>query len=335
MYYEGDSKGRYVPVAVPGHTPPASVLNAPGVISPTTKNGAKGEDTLATRLAIAAFRRMHQRITLINYPHFDWPLGHVYGGMLDRPRVAEVMKGFDHDLGLIEDAYRKAGVLDRTLFVITSDHGMMPIRHYVPESLIDSAIQRAGTTAPDIAADSAEYVWLADPSKAKTVATIVAGAHNREVQSAYYLTERNGAPTYVRASASKLSGADESANQMLLRAMINGHEPDVVVFAANGATFTSPDSHWKGDHGGNQWASQHIPLVLSGPGIRSGVVSHDPVQLEDVAPTVLADLGVRPTGMSGHVLTEALISPSSARLKARRAEVRGIAPMVRALKSAN
>ena len=62
---------------------------------------------------------MHQHITLINYPDFDWPLGHVDGG--NRAKAIAMMRTFDSDLGAIEDAFSKAGILDQTLFVITAD----------------------------------------------------------------------------------------------------------------------------------------------------------------------------------------------------------------------
>jgi hypothetical protein len=155
MYYQGDPKGRYVPVAVPGHAPPASVLNTPGLIAPTTNLGNGGDDHLATKLALAAVNKMRPRLLLINYPEFDWPLGHVDGGPLSPATVITDMKVFDADLGLIEDAYRKAGILDQTLFVITADHGMMPITRLVPASVVTNAVTQAGTTAPNIASASA------------------------------------------------------------------------------------------------------------------------------------------------------------------------------------
>jgi predicted AlkP superfamily pyrophosphatase or phosphodiesterase len=332
MYYEGDAKGRYVPVAVPGHEPPVGVLTAPGVTAYSTHNGANGEDSLATRLAISSFQRMHQRITLINYPHFDWPLGHVNGGDLDPAALTEVMQGFDADLGAVEDAYRRAGVLDQTEFVITSDHGMMPITHFVPPNVATDAIQASGTSASDIASNSGDYIWLTDPSKSQDVATRIMTAHDPEIEAVYYLTEVEGTVQYEPAPGLTIGSAIETANQTLLATMLNGHEPAVVVFGTEGTSFTDPSSGWKADHGGQTWESQHVPLLISGPGIRHGIVSDAPAELEDVAPTALADLGVAATGMQGIVLTEALTQPTvSARAlrAARRAELQ---PVVRALR---
>jgi predicted AlkP superfamily pyrophosphatase or phosphodiesterase len=331
VYYQGDPKGHYVPVAVPGHTPPASVLNDPALTLPTTTLKDGQEDHLATTMALKLVNTMQPRMLLINYPEFDWPLGHVDGGILNPAKVTTDMKVFDSDLGAIEDTYRKAGILDQTLFVITADHGMMPINRFVPATTVSNAVTQAGTTAPDIASSSADYVWLADPNKAQAVAENITGAHDPGIASAYYLVTANGKPSYVAANGSNVAPAMEVANQYLLSALLNGHEPSVVAFGAPGASFSDPTSHWKADHGGNTWQSQSIPLIFSGAGIVPGVVSSNPVQLDDVAPTVLTAMGVAPTGMEGHALTESLVQPTPNAIQQRQTEMQQIGPVVDAL----
>jgi arylsulfatase A-like enzyme len=125
-----------------------------------------------------------------------------------------------------------------------------------------------------------------------------------------------------------LDPATEAANQLLLDSLMNGHEPTVVVFGKEGASFSDPSSHWKADHGGNSWASQHIPLLIAGPGIKQGETIDTPAQLEDVAPTALAALGVSPTGMEGQVLSDALQNPTKAQQGARAAEQQLLQPLV-------
>jgi hypothetical protein len=332
MYYQGSSDGRYVPVAVPGHVPPTGVLDAPGVIGPSTHLPTGGEDHLATMLALAAVQHMHPRMLLINYPEFDWPLGHVDGGILDRTQVATAMQDFDSDLGTIEDTYRRAGILDQTLFVITADHGMMPITHFVPSSVVTTAIAQAGTTASDIASNSGDYIWLSDPSRSQSVAQSVMAAQEPGIQSAYYLTTVNGKPGYVSASAPGLPAKVEATNQYLLGALLDGHQPSLVVFGEEGTSFSDPGSNWKADHGGNSWQSQHIPLLLSGPGIRAGVISSTPAQLDDLAPTILAAMGVRAIGMEGHALNSVLLGPPTNRI-GRAGELAEIGPIVKALRA--
>src|SRR5947209_3952827 len=306
-------------------------MTDPSVIGPNTHLANGLEDRLATHLALRAFKSMHQRITLINYPEFDWPVGHVDGGILARKKVIGLMSSFDQDLGSIERAYAKAGVLDQTLFVITADHGMAPIRRFVPRSVYTNAVTAAGTTAPSVSYSTGTYMWLADASKAKAVADNVMHATDPGIQSAYYLASPGTVPHYVRAAGSFLSSGMEAANQYLLGTLMNGHQPNVVVFCKGNATSSPTTTNWKADHGGASWQSQHIPLIFAGPMIRQGTVIDDPAQLEDIATTALVAMGVRPTGMQGHVLTDILVRSSKTDRTGRRGEVKTTSPLVDAL----
>lgn len=330
MYYAPGSGGRYVPQAIPGHVPPASVMDGKNVIGPTTHLGDGGEDSLATNLAIAAFKRMHAHVIMINYPEFDWPLGHVYGGNLDRKDAVKMMQNFDSDLGKIEDAYRSAGVLGKTLFVVTADHGMGPIKRFIPSTVISNAVAQAGTTAPDVGNNTAAYVWLADHAKALQVAKNVLAARDPGVQSAYYLSP-TPKPHYILAGGRFVNGNVNAANSYLANTLLNGHQPDVVVMAKAGATFSSPGAHWKADHGGASWESQHIPLLIAGPGVKQGAVIGQGAQLEDIAPTALALMGVSPTRMQGKVLADAMTSPAGRQQSARKGEIARMGPLISAL----
>lgn len=331
MYYQGNDQGRYVPVAIPGHMPPPGVLTAPGVVGASIHLGAGAEDDLATHLALSAFKVMHQRITLINYPEFDWPLGHVDGGIAARQQVIERMIAFDQDLGSIERAYAKAGILSKTLFVITADHGMEVVHRFIPHSLFTDAITAAGTTAPAISYNAGAYIWLADGTKAEAVAGNITHAADPGIQSVYYLDTSTSVSHYVLAPGTNISAGLDAANQYLLGTLMNGHQPSVVAFCTSGATTSPSTTNWKADHGGASWQSQHIPLIFAGPMIRSGVVVDDPAQLEDVATTTLTAMGVRPTGMTGHVLTEALLRSSRAGRADRSQEIKTTTPIVNAL----
>jgi arylsulfatase A-like enzyme len=122
-----------------------------------------------------------------------------------------------------------------------------------------------------------------------------------------------------------------AANTDLANTLLNGHEPDVVVMAKAGATFSSPAAHWKADHGGASWESQHIPLLIAGPGVKQGAVIGQGAQLEDIAPTALALMGISPTGMQGKILADAMTSPAGWEQSARKAEIAKIGPLISAL----
>jgi arylsulfatase A-like enzyme len=329
MYFSVDATKQYRPTAIPGHVPPYGVLEAPGLSVPDY-GGAYGRgNSLTTKLALSAFAVMRQRVTLINYADFDWPLGHVDGGNLAPGKVISLMQTFDQDLGQIEDAYRKAGVLKKTLFVITADHGMAPLQRFIPQTVFTNAVAQAGTSTDATTFATAAYLWLRNPARAGVAAANIIRVHDPGIQSVYYWDGSKA--RYVRTSGSVLSAKTDAANQYLLRTMVNGHEPNIVAFTRRGNSAQNPTTRWKADHGGAGWQAQHIPLILSGPGIRSGKVSAAPAQLDDIAPTALSDLGVAPAGMEGQVLTDALKRPLKSDQPGRRAEINQVTPVVDAL----
>jgi arylsulfatase A-like enzyme len=73
--------------------------------------------------------------------------------------------------------------------------------------------------------------------------------------------------------------------------------------------FTASGKVGVGSHGGSSSAELHNTLIASGPSFVSGVNSEIPSGNSDVAPTVLAMLGIpQPKHFDGRVLTEALNS---------------------------
>jgi Type I phosphodiesterase / nucleotide pyrophosphatase len=334
MYFQSTAKGQFVPTYIPGHAPPAGLLNAPGLVTKSAHMPLGVQDHLAMTLATTTFQRMRQQVTLINLPEFDWPLGHVDGGVIDPQGVKTLMQAFDRDLGVLQDAYRKAGVLDRTLFVLMSDHGMMPLRHKVPESDITAAVSKAGTSLISQAYTSAAYLWLKNESRAPLAAQNIARLNNPYIQAVYARTRTAKGFTYARITSSKLlySGGTEAANQYLLNSFNGSNAPDVVVLFTEGVGCEpGGQAKWKADHGGTSWQAQHIPLILSGPGIRSGHVSSYPARLIDVAPTVLQAMGASHKRMQGIPLADALQAPPSWTAQWQQAASKRLMPVVTAL----
>jgi predicted AlkP superfamily pyrophosphatase or phosphodiesterase len=330
MYYANTAKNTYAPTAIPGHVPPASILNASGLAAPAAGLPPGTEDSLAVKLAMASFARVHQQVTLINLPEFDWPLGHVYGG--ETARARKLMQDFDRDLGTIEDTYRRAGVLDQTIFVVTADHGMADLRYQVPDAVLDDAVTAAGTTSPETTYSTAGYIWLQDASLAPVVAGNVLHAANPHIQSVYYRVRSGSADGYVLAAGQHVSPGTDAANQYLLSSFLGGNAPDVVVFCSEDTAFVTKGAEtWKGNHGGAAWGSQHMPLIISGPGVVSGVISHAPARLEDIAPTVLDLFGIKAMGMQGTVLADALAAPTAGERRSQAALTRTLDPVVNSL----
>lgn len=333
MYFYGTPDGQFVPTYIPGHAPPPGVLSTPGL---TTKNGHIPlglENHLAMKLAVNTFQRTRQKVTLINLPEFDWPLGHVDGGIVDPQGVKTLMQGFDRDLAMLQSAYRQAGVLDQTLFVLTADHGMMPLRQKVDKTALTKAVAKAGTTIISDSYSTGAYLWLKDRTRSSRAAQNIAALRNAHVQSVYVKTQSKAGYSYQQVSTSGLRvAAAAAANQSLLQSFAGANGPDLVVLFTEG-TGSEPNGQagWKADHGGASWQAQHIPLILSGPGIRHGGVSSSPARLIDIAPTALQAMGVPHTGMQGMVLADALTAPPSWAVQRQQATNRQLLPLVTAM----
>jgi len=336
MYYAGTPGKRFGPTAVPGHVPPAGIMSQPDLTYKNTSLPLGVEDHLAMQLAAKTFDRMHQTVTFINEPEFDYPLGHVWGASRDPTAVTSLMQQFDRDLGDLEDHYRKAGVLDHTLFVVTADHGFSGIYHTVPKAELTKAVSDAGTSIVSDTYHTASYLWIKDKSRAAQTAANISHLQNPYIQSVYFRSQRPQGSEYLRATGASLMRVPgmEQANQHLLQTFNGPNGPDVAVFFTEGAaSLPEGQRHWKGDHGGNDWNAQHLPLVFSGPGVRKGFVSDYPARLEDIAPTALSLMGVSHTGMQGMPLADAITSSSQAEKMAQQQQAVTLRAVIDPLRS--
>jgi hypothetical protein len=335
MYYRSTPDHRLVPQCVVGHVAPRSLLTDSRLMSKTTKLPLAGEDHLATRMAIASFNLMHERVMLMNFPEFDWPLGHVDGAQSDPAAVKTLMQGFDQDLGSLEEAYRRAGVLDQTVFIITADHGFASLSHTVSATPILKAAAAAGGSIIQDSFHTAAYLWLRNGRRAVAAASGIAHLQNPLIQSVYFREPLpGGGSNYVRASGPELFRVPgmENANQYLLDTFNGPAGPNVVVFFREEVgSEPAGQASWKGDHGGAAWESQHIPLLIAGPGVARDRVSHFPARLIDIAPTALSLLGIPSSGMTGKPLADAMQRPGRDTVRGQRALAKELEPVVRSL----
>lgn len=334
IYYQGTPSGKYAPVSTVGHAPPRNLLQEKSLTLPTTHLPVGGEDRLIMHLAERTFRVMKPTALLVNLAEFDWPLGHVWGADRDRKDVRKLMQDFDRDLGSLMAEYRQAGILNKTLFVVTADHGFAPIYHQVTKEVLQAAVAKSGAKIISDTYHTAAYMWLDDLSKAPAAAGQIAALKNPYIQSVYFKERAGNGYEYVRASGPQgfHTTGMEAANQYLLHSFDGVTGPDVVTFfAEDTASLPGGEAKWKGDHGGADWYSQHVPLVFSGAGVARGVRA-EPVRLQDIAPTALSLMGITPTGMAGIPLADAMTHPASGQVKQQQAVARSLRPVVASLK---
>ncbi|MFA1538089.1 sulfatase [Actinomadura monticuli] len=118
--------------------------------------------------------------------------------------------------------------------------------------------------------------------------------------------------------------SDHHLQGLLQRLADAGHDPAatlIVLFSDHGEDLGGwyPNDH-AGDRGHPEEeghgcllfdATQHVPLIFSGPGVRAGVEVPDQVRLVDIMPTVLDLLGLEPQASDGLSLRPLLEGASS------------------------
>jgi predicted AlkP superfamily pyrophosphatase or phosphodiesterase len=303
LHHQKDQQGTMLlPSAVPGHIPPASFLARPELQFRLPLRHFTDWDYLSTVLALAAIEEFRPRALLVNLPGADY-YGHPYGGPASPAVFSQVATGIENNISRIVRAYKKAGIYEQTLFVVTADHGMVPNTRNVDGALTKQIVQQAGGEYYFHTGGTCAYIYLHNQKKGKAVAQAFIKAPN--VTGSYYLVDAKQTYYYDLAPGMKIDPALNTAYHALLSTFVGPRAPDVVVtFRENTIGRKLAAAH--GDHGGLNWGSQHIPLILSGPGITPGVTSHFPARLIDLAPTALRVLGLQNRAMDGIVLADAL-----------------------------
>jgi arylsulfatase A-like enzyme len=217
----------------------------------------------------------------------------------------------DGQVGRLIEAYQRAGLFERTLWVVLSDHGMTPnsvniLPTYVDKVLSDADIQRIG-------GDTAHY-WLKDQNENKIAAELI-DAHDAEgfVGTYYKVEQANGHFVYepTKVVERHLTGRMRSAIEFLHDTFACPQGPDLALVLAESAHFQNKPLNTAGSHSEATWELQKIPIWFSGPGVRSGLVSAYPARIVDIAPTILSLLGLPvPREMDGAVLQDVLASSS-------------------------
>ncbi|HZU13790.1 MAG TPA: alkaline phosphatase family protein [Chloroflexota bacterium] len=311
----GSGRNTLLPRGMPGHTPHPDFFRPASLHSHLPLTSFGQWDALSDTMALHALTQFRPKVLMVNLPGID-VYGHAAGGPVNEFVMRQVVEGADRSLGRIMDAYRRAGIVEKTLVVVVGDHGMVSNTHTVAKETVQRAVTAAGGRYFFHTGGTAADIYLHNPWHARAVAEQVARIPH--VAGAYYLARHGNTREYVRVPGATMDPEIERSYHYLLSTYLGPTSPDVVgVYREN--TIGEAYDVARGDHGGLNWGAQHVPLVLSGPGIASGVVSHFPARLIDVAPTVLRRLGIKPSRMDGVVLADALTDATAAEVAAQTA----------------
>jgi len=321
------------PSGVRGKLAPADIMNDPGLTR--EKSGKYDSDAWAMDLAIKLFEKEKPQIMLINLPDSD-EAGHASGGINHPEVMGKVVSMADQQVGRLMDAYKKAGVYDRTVWVITSDHGMNPSAHFISQSKINSIVAESGTKGNE---QPEFYLW--NQARTAEVAEKIAKAKMPGIHGVYYLQHivsgaNAGIYEYLPSPTTALSitGDLDKCYRYLTSTYASEKSPDIfIVVAENWRQDYKAFGLWvmPGSHDTVTWSNQHIPLVITGPGVKKGVILDSPARLADIAPTVLTLMGIAPAHMDGVVLADAMVSSSSEDMAEQEAVNRELSPLMKAL----
>ena len=277
-----------------------------------------GGDVWTADAALEIMRREKWSALFLTFGGID-RVAHMLGeqdgrGLVSVPsgyRLADVLRVADAQLGRILDELDAQGLADRTMVVVTADHGGQRHDVYLGngryqsccafENLSDPVdppywlahLNQLGTLRTAFA-DSSINLWLADQTEANEQA-LTRGLQDISGVTEIYAKRRTGTEyryEQVYANLETQSAAFRAwARQYsseLVNTMAGAGGPDLVALMADGYGFGRI-----GGHGGAQEKVQRIPMIIRVPGEPPSTRTV-PMRLMDVAPEVRRVLNLPP-----------------------------------------
>ena len=325
--------GNWAPYSLsPGHPVPPTLLHDPSLQARLTSSNNSTlplvydplplgqQDSLVMNFAIKSLQLYRPRAITVNLPEVDtaghWSLNWY-------PEEARLYRSFDADLGRLVAAYKQAGIYNQTMFVITADHGMIQSQNRVFDkdgvvSFIRGMLGQKSiilTNGGGKGGPTMTPIWLKDPVQNARTATAVFNRHFANVSAVYYMTHVGGRYAYKMAGCESCSAELKATYDYLLSTEAGPTGEDVAILQRENSRNSGLD-RMRGRHGGADWGSQHITLILSGPGVNAGVSQH-PARLVDIAPTIERAIGITPHARDGVVLADAFQNPVAADVAAQ------------------
>jgi len=340
------SSGHWAAGAVIGHALPAGSVDVRGLGQGILHDGSLGaqadgwplgqQNRWIGRYATLAMRSQHPRLIYVILPELEQVTRGTSAALKAATR-RQILQSADAAVG---DVVRAAASLygkGKTMYALTSDQNLVPIHRLLPRSDILGSIVASGGQTVYLQGDMADFLGLQNRFQVKPAALMIrrtlkpyldaiAYKHLNLGRWDYRLAYlRPGLPRNYGAALRQVLGTMTSR---LSADIVLVHRPGIATRQANGLSRTS------GAGGlGLDWAHQHIPLILSGPGIYANFSSPYPARLTDVVPTLARVLGAPLANSDGIVLADALRDSTASERGRQSRRGRVLAATVRALQS--
>ncbi len=218
------------------------------------------------------------------------------GGYLDgdgtpTPAVLNALAHTDESLGRIVAELKKRNLLSSTLVIVTAVHGDSPfdrrLARNIDEDLLPDMI---GDNVVKSVADTEAFLWLKDQSQTAKVAAMLMSPQNRS---------KAAINEVVWGEALKLQFNDP---------LKDPRTPDLIVKPLLGVFYASPKSTKIAEHGGFYTEDVNVPLLLANPHFKATVIK-TPVPTTEVAPTIMAVLGLDPKALQSVKMEKTPVLP--------------------------
>lgn len=219
-------------------------------------------------------------------------LGHVEGPK--GPGMPRLIAKIDYEIGRLVRGVADAGIADRTVFVVVSDHGMVgfakPLLPHLLSELTRTSLRWEVVPVDGRPSPDTEVVIVATSRNADLTLRGAAARPEGRRRIHDALLSLGDRVLLHNADAWQEMGAPDRMGDLIAEAVPPYHL---------GANTDRPPG---GGHGGS--LEMNVPLIISGAAIQPGTTPLEP-RLIDIAPTISELLGVRPPAQSqGRALTE-------------------------------
>jgi hypothetical protein len=245
--------------------------------------------------------------------------GYLADGVTPGPLLARALGYIDNQVGAFMAAIHTQGLESSTAIVLSAKHGQSPqtpsALTRIPDGPIIDALNAAWQSAHPEAVqplvafaidDDAMLMWLNDRST-----TATSFAKGFLLGHSGTGNDINGSPKAFTASGLSAVYAGADAAGYFDVPAGDSRVPDLFGVVQYGVVYTG--GHGKiAEHGGSNPQDRDVPLVVSGPAlVRPGVVQNDAVETTQIAPTILALLGLDPSSLQAVQIEHTAVLPLS------------------------
>jgi hypothetical protein len=237
-------------------------------------------------------------------PVSDGLMGGYAATGLPGPLVRRALGFVNAEVGAMVRRIARDGLTDSTTIILSAKHGQSPIRPQALRRVDDGAIldglnaawaKKHPSAAPLVAFsldDDGMLLWLAN----RSAAAFAFATHYLRSHSAP--ANRISDPKGVYSTAVSRSGLTRiftgtAADDFVGAPHNDPHAPDLIGIAQHGVVYTGKVSKIA-EHGGDAADDRDVPLVVSGAGVRHHTHDSTRVRTAQIAPTILALLGLNP-----------------------------------------